>query len=246
MLAPDEVRGEDLALQPADGQHPPRSVISPVIATSLRTGMPVRALTMAVAMVMPADGPSLGMAPAGHVDVQGVLLEDLARDAQLGRVGADPGQARPGRLAHHLAELAGEDEVLLALHAGDLDRDDVAADLGHHQARGRADLVLGLQLAVLEARAARGTRSSFLMSTTVLRLRPSATCRATLRMTLAISRSRLRTPASWVYELDELDHRLVGDLRCASASGRGSSSASGPGTACRSRSSPARCSRAAG
>ena len=35
---------------------------------------------------------------------------------------------------------------------------------------------------------------------TVLRLRPSATCRATLRMTLAISRSRFRTPASWVYE----------------------------------------------
>ena len=42
--------------------------------------------------------------------------------------------------------------------------------------------------------------ASFFMSTTTLRLRPSATCRATLRMTLAISRSRLRTPASWVYE----------------------------------------------
>ena len=42
--------------------------------------------------------------------------------------------------------------------------------------------------------------TSFLTSTTVLRLRPSATARATLRMTFAISRSRLRTPASWVYE----------------------------------------------
>ena len=40
--------------------------------------------------------------------------------------------------------------------------------------------------------------SSFLTSTTVLRLRPSATWRATLRMMLAISRSRFRTPASWV------------------------------------------------
>ena len=34
----------------------------------------------------------------------------------------------------------------------------------------------------------------------ILRLRPSATARATLRMTFAISRSRLRTPASCVYE----------------------------------------------
>ena len=36
--------------------------------------------------------------------------------------------------------------------------------------------------------------------TVVLVLRPSATVRATLRMTLAISRSRLRTPASCVYD----------------------------------------------
>ncbi len=36
------------------------------------------------------------------------------------------------------------------------------------------------------------------MSTTVLRVRPSATVRATLRMMLAISRSMFRTPASWV------------------------------------------------
>ena len=76
------------------GSTRPRSVISPVIATSLRTGMPVSALTIAVAMVMPADGPSLGMAPAGHVDVERVLLERLARDAQLRGVGPDPGQRR--------------------------------------------------------------------------------------------------------------------------------------------------------
>ena len=41
----------------------PRSVISPVIATSPRTGMPVSALTIAVAIAMPADGPSFGVAP---------------------------------------------------------------------------------------------------------------------------------------------------------------------------------------
>ncbi len=43
----------------------PRSVISPVMATSWRTGMPVSSETSAVNMVTPADGPSLGMPPAG-------------------------------------------------------------------------------------------------------------------------------------------------------------------------------------
>ncbi len=47
------------------GSTRPRSVISPVIATSLRTGIPVSALMSAVAIVTPAEGPSLGIAPAG-------------------------------------------------------------------------------------------------------------------------------------------------------------------------------------
>ncbi len=43
----------------------PRSVISPVIATLARTGMPVSADTKAVAIAAPALGPSLGVAPSG-------------------------------------------------------------------------------------------------------------------------------------------------------------------------------------
>ena len=43
----------------------PRSVISPVIATSLRTGIRPSADTSVVASVMPADGPSFGIAPSG-------------------------------------------------------------------------------------------------------------------------------------------------------------------------------------
>ena len=50
---------------PPTGSTRPRSVTSPVIATSARTGMPVSSDTIAVAIVMPADGPSLGVAPAG-------------------------------------------------------------------------------------------------------------------------------------------------------------------------------------
>ncbi|MOA59535.1 hypothetical protein D3C78_1841830 [compost metagenome] len=48
------------------GSTLPRSVISPVMATSLRTGMPVITETMAVARPIPADGPSLGVAPSGR------------------------------------------------------------------------------------------------------------------------------------------------------------------------------------
>ena len=43
----------------------PRSVISPVIATSERTGRPESADPMAAATVMPAEGPSFGTPAAG-------------------------------------------------------------------------------------------------------------------------------------------------------------------------------------
>ena len=55
----------DFSRRPPMGSTRPRRVTSPVMATSPRTGMPVRAETMAVVMVMPAEGPSLGTAPSG-------------------------------------------------------------------------------------------------------------------------------------------------------------------------------------
>src|SRR5450756_2046889 len=63
--APERCAARILLLRPPIGRTRPRSVISPVIATSFRTGMAVSALTIAVAMVIPADGPSFGIAPAG-------------------------------------------------------------------------------------------------------------------------------------------------------------------------------------
>ncbi len=53
------------SLTPPIGSTRPRSVISPVMATSGRTDRPLIADTMADAMVTPAEGPSFGMAPAG-------------------------------------------------------------------------------------------------------------------------------------------------------------------------------------
>ena len=53
------------SLRPPIGRTCPVSVISPVIATLSRTGRAVMSDTSAVAMVMPALGPSFGIAPAG-------------------------------------------------------------------------------------------------------------------------------------------------------------------------------------
>ena len=62
---PARCAASSFSLSPPMGSTLPRSVISPVIATSWRVGMLVSALTMALAMVMPADGPSFGIAPSG-------------------------------------------------------------------------------------------------------------------------------------------------------------------------------------
>ena len=125
-------------------------------------------------------------------------------------MGTSPRQTGPGRLAHDVAKLAGEDEVLLALHLGDLDRDDVAADLSHDQARRRAGLVLGLELAVLVAR-----RSEVLgqalevdhgLPLATLGHRPGDLAHDVRELALEVPDAgfvRVRP--------DELDHRLVGD-----------------------------------
>jgi hypothetical protein len=50
---------------PPTGSTRPRSVTSPVIATSCRTRVRVASEMIAVAIAIPAEGPSFGIAPAG-------------------------------------------------------------------------------------------------------------------------------------------------------------------------------------
>ena len=52
-----------LAITPPTGFTEPKMLISPVIATLLFIGLLVIALYIAVAMVIPADGPSTGIPP---------------------------------------------------------------------------------------------------------------------------------------------------------------------------------------
>ena len=62
---PPRSAASSFSFSPPIGSTRPRSVISPVIATSLRTGMPVITETIAVTIATPADGPSFGVAPSG-------------------------------------------------------------------------------------------------------------------------------------------------------------------------------------
>ena len=65
VLMPARWAPRTFVLIPPTGSTFPRRVISPVIAVSARHNLPVRSDAIAVAMVTPAEGPSLGTAPAG-------------------------------------------------------------------------------------------------------------------------------------------------------------------------------------
>ena len=65
LLIPARTAPSTFSLTPPIGSTLPLRVISPVMAMSCRTGRPDNADTTAEAMVTPAEGPSLGMAPAG-------------------------------------------------------------------------------------------------------------------------------------------------------------------------------------
>ena len=64
-FTPTVLAAKSFSFKPPIGRTFPRRVISPVIAISPRTGMPVIAERMASAIVIPADGPSFGTAPSG-------------------------------------------------------------------------------------------------------------------------------------------------------------------------------------
>ncbi|MCY1369027.1 hypothetical protein D9M69_560440 [compost metagenome] len=62
---PPRKAASSFSFKPPIAVTSPRKVISPVMATSARTGMPVSDDTSAVVIAAPALGPSLGVAPSG-------------------------------------------------------------------------------------------------------------------------------------------------------------------------------------
>ncbi|MNC89246.1 hypothetical protein D3C83_51520 [compost metagenome] len=65
MVIPARSAASTFSLTPPIGSTRPRKLISPVIATSLRTAREVSSEDNATNIATPALGPSLGVAPAG-------------------------------------------------------------------------------------------------------------------------------------------------------------------------------------
>ena len=65
------------SFNPPIGSTRPLNVISPVMATLAQTFFPVTAESIAVAIVMPADGPSFGTAPSGICKCRSCSLKYL-------------------------------------------------------------------------------------------------------------------------------------------------------------------------
>ena len=184
---------------PPTGSTRPRSVTSPVIATSWRTGMPVASETSAVAIVTPADGPSFGIAPAGTCTwISWRASSASSRPSSASRQRAKV-SAACARLLHHVAELAGQHEPA-AGGVGRLDAQHLAAGLGPGEPVRDADLAdsAGAGLAEDGAAGRASAASAAARRRAPWRASPSAARRATLRHTAAIWRSRSRTPASRV------------------------------------------------
>lgn len=65
VLTPARCAASSFSRIPFTGRMRPLRVSSPVMATSLRAGLPDSTESKDMAMVTPAEGPSLGIAPAG-------------------------------------------------------------------------------------------------------------------------------------------------------------------------------------
>ena len=176
----------------------PVRVISPVMATSRLAGASVRSDTRAVTMVMPAEGPSFGMAPAGTWIWMTHVLESLGVDAEVSELLAST-KERAARADSFITSPREPVRISLRLarHAGGLDEEDIASGLGPGQAGHHADpVVFGRHLVVEFARTEQfrhhfrgdGLPSGF---SWVISL-------ATLRQIEPMVRCRLRTPASRV------------------------------------------------
>ena len=252
VLMPCRRAASAFSRMPPTGSTRPRSVISPVIATSSRTGW-LRDRRHDRGRHRDAGRRTVLRDRAGrHVHVQIVVVEEVGRDAELGAVRADVADRRARRLLHHVAELAGEDDVAAAARQqARLDEQHVAAGLGPRDAGGHAG-PRRPERRLAWNRGGPRYSATCSASTRVARRRPGLVGRrgsrrraAILRATAPICRSRLRTPASRVYSRDDPPQRIVGDARPRRRAGRAPPAAAESGTGARCEASPPRCSRRA-
>ena len=114
-LIPARWAASDFSLSPPTGSTWPVSVISPVIATSLSDrACRETSEASATAIATPGGGAVLRHRAGGNVDVEVVARRTSPRrrsGRDLADVAADVGERRLRRLAHHVAELAGDRQL---------------------------------------------------------------------------------------------------------------------------------------
>ena len=213
---------------PPMGSTWPVRVISPVIATSSDTGCPRASDTSAVAIVMPADGPSFGTAPAGTWMCTSFPSNE-SRSRPSSPVAADPGEGGLRRLAHHVAELAGHDQLALAGHGARLDEEDVAAHGGEREAGGDAGIGRALARLRLELAPAEPGAHAPLVDAARFSLLPSAISRPPSADRCDLALEVAHAGLAGVLADDE-PQRLVGEGELLPRSGRAPRAASARGS----------------
>ena len=186
------------SLTPPIGSTRPRRLISPVIATSLRTGRPVSSDVSATNIATPALGPSLGVAPAGTCtwmsdfsSISASMPSDCARaltsDSAACALSFITSPSWPVRISLPLPGMRAASMNRMSpptgVHARPVATPGMPLRIATSASNLRAPRI-GVQIVGADRRAARRV--------------PSAMRTATWRNTLPISRSRLRTPASRV------------------------------------------------
>ena len=150
---PPRKAANSFSLRPAIGHTRPRSVISPVMARSRRTGMPVITDTIAVAMATPAEGPSFGVAPSGTCTLDVALVKQGRLNAEGERAHAHVRRRRRDQFLHHVAQVASHHNLSLA----DFITNIAESDFRYTQGRMRPSLALSKPgSCAIEARRDRG------------------------------------------------------------------------------------------
>ena len=124
---PGRVRGKDFLFQAADRKHAPLKRHLTGHADVVPDGPAAHQRGKRGGHRDPGARAVLGDRARRHVKVKLAILEAVLRDPELIGVAADIGEGDSRRLLHHVSQLTGEDEALLAGHRGRLDEEHVAA-----------------------------------------------------------------------------------------------------------------------
>ena len=236
-LAPERCAARILLFRPPIGRTRPRRVISPVIATSFWTGMPVKALTMARAIVMPADGPSLGMPPAGTW-MWSVYFSNASRSMPSSSAWARIHE-RPARADSRITSPSWPVRMKSSLPGIRVTSTATTSPPTSVTTRPVAEPIWSsFSSSPYSKRGGPRYSFSFLASTVDLALATLGHLPGDLAHDVGDLALEVADAGLLGVGLHELDHRLVGEVDVLGRSGRGSRAAWGSGTACRSRSFP--------